>query len=120
MTIDREWFESKIEFPQTYATRWPHAAIKSRYVPRGQRAIVAVLDYTGRPTAASVTVTEHRAGDGTFERAPYYIDLNSGRTLQFLGPIFSNGTYDVRFSYHYEQGNEKTTSATLTLDRSCQ
>jgi hypothetical protein len=81
--------------------------------------IVAVLDYTGRPTAASVTITEHRAGGGTFQRAPYYIDLNSGRTLQYLGPIFGNGTYDVRFSYSFEQAKQKTTSATLTLDRTC-
>jgi hypothetical protein len=80
--------------------------------------IVAVLDYTGRPTAASVTITEHRAG-GTFQRAPYYIDLNGGRTLQYLGPIFGNGTYDVRFSYSFEQAKQKTTSATLTLDRTC-
>lgn len=81
--------------------------------------IVAVLDYTGRPTAASVTVTEHRAGGGTFQRAPYYIDLNSGRTLQYLGPIFGNGAYDVLFSYSFNEGIEKKVSATLTLARSC-
>jgi hypothetical protein len=81
--------------------------------------IVAVIDYQGRPTAASVTITEHPATGGNFARAPYYIDLNSGRTLQYLGPIFGNGTYDVLFSYSYNLGNTKTATATLILDRSC-
>jgi len=81
--------------------------------------IVAVIDYQGRPTAGSVTITEHHAGGGDFERAPYYIDLNSGRTLQYLGPIFGNGTYDVVFSYNYNLGQAKTVSTKLTLDRSC-
>ena len=83
--------------------------------------IVAVIDYKGRPTAASVTITEHPAtnGNGNFERAPYYIDLNSGRSLQYLGPIFANGTYDVLLSYSYNLGNAKTATATLILDRSC-
>ena len=81
--------------------------------------IVAVIDYQGRPTAGSVTITEHPARGGNFERAPYYIDLNSGRTLQYLGPIFENGIYDVLFSYDYNTGIAKKSSATLTLDRSC-
>jgi hypothetical protein len=81
--------------------------------------IVAVIDYQGRPTAASVTVRENPDSGGIFLRAPYYIDLNSGRTLQYLGPIFDNGTYDVLFSYNYNLGNAKTATATLILDRSC-
>jgi hypothetical protein len=89
----------------------------NRYHTDGE--IVAVIDYQGRPTAASVTVTEHRAGGGDFQRAPYYIDLNAGRTLQYLGPIFGNGTYDVVFSYSYNLGLPKTSSTTVTLDRSC-
>ena len=89
----------------------------NRYHTDGE--IVAVIDYQGRPTAASVTVTEHRAGGPGFQRAPYYIDLNSGRTLQYLGPIFGNGTYDVVFSYSYNLGLPKMSSTTLTLDRSC-
>ena len=89
----------------------------NRYHTDGE--IVAVIDYQGRPTAASVTVTEHRAGGGDFERAPYYIDLNSGRTLQYLGPIFGNGTYDVAFSYSYNLGLPKKSSTTLTLERNC-
>ena len=81
--------------------------------------IVAVIDYQGRPTAASVTITEHAATGGNFERAPYYIDLDSGRTLQYLGPIFENGTYDVLFIYSYNLGAAKKVAATLTLDRGC-
>jgi hypothetical protein len=81
--------------------------------------IVAVIDYQGRPTAASVTVRENPDSGGIFLSAPYYIDLNSGRTLQYLGPIFENGTYDVLFSYNYNLGAAKKSSATLTLDRSC-
>jgi hypothetical protein len=81
--------------------------------------IVAVIDYQGRPTAASVTVRENPDSGGIFLRTPYYIDLNSGRTLQYLGPIFDNGTYDVLFSYSYNLGSAKTATATLILDRSC-
>lgn len=81
--------------------------------------IVVVIDYQGRPTAASITVTRHPATGGSFENAPYYIDLNAGRTLQYLGPIFGNGSYDVRFSYSYNLGTPKVSSTTLTLDRSC-
>jgi hypothetical protein len=81
--------------------------------------IVAVIDYQGRPTASSVTITEHPARGGNFERAPYYVDLNNGRTLQYLGPIFENGTYDVLFSYNYNLGAAKTASATVILARSC-
>lgn len=81
--------------------------------------IVAVIDYQGRPTAASVTITEHPATGGNFQRAPYYIDLNAGRTLQYLGPIFGNGTYDILFSYSYNLGAGKKSSVTFILDRSC-
>jgi len=89
----------------------------TRYKTDGQ--IVVIIDYRGRPTAGSVTVTRHPATGGNFENAPYYIDLNAGRTLQFLGPIYANGAYDVRFSYDYNRGTPKTSSATLTLARSC-
>jgi hypothetical protein len=81
--------------------------------------IVAVIDYQGRPTAASVTIRETRDSGGIFLTAPYYIDLNSGRTLQYLGPIFENGTYDVLFSYNYNMGASKSASAKFVLDRSC-
>jgi hypothetical protein len=80
---------------------------------------VAVIDYSGRPTAGSVTVVRHPATGGTFTNAPYYLDLNSGRTLQNLGPIFDNGTYEIQFSYSFNQGAQKTLSATFVLARNC-
>jgi uncharacterized protein (DUF2141 family) len=81
--------------------------------------IVAVIDYQGRPTAGSVAVTRHPASGGQFNNAPYYLDLDQGRTLQFLGPIFENGSYDVRLSYDFSLGQGKTVSATFALARSC-
>lgn len=80
---------------------------------------VLVFDYQGRPTSGSVTIVEHPARGGEFSRAPYYLDIDPGRRLQNLGPIFDNGTYDVRLDYHYAEGATKTTSATLILDRTC-
>jgi uncharacterized protein (DUF2141 family) len=81
--------------------------------------IVAVIDYHGRPTAGSLAVTRHPASGGQFQNAPYYLDLDSGRTLQFLGPIFENGSYDIRFEYDYSLGQGKRLSAGFTLARSC-
>ena len=77
--------------------------------------IVAVIDYQGRPTAASLAVTRHPATGGQFQNAPYYLDLDPGRTLQFLGPIFENGSYDIRFQYDYSLGQGKTLSASFAL-----
>jgi uncharacterized protein (DUF2141 family) len=81
--------------------------------------IVAVIDYQGRPTAGSVAVTRHPSSGGQFNNAPYYLDLDKGRTLQFLGPIFENGSYDVRFTYDFSLGRGKTVSATFALARNC-
>jgi hypothetical protein len=81
--------------------------------------IVAVIDYQGRPTSGSLTVTSHPASGGEFKRAPYYLDLNPGRTLQFLGPIVDNGTYDLDFSYDYALGHGKSASGTFVLARAC-
>jgi hypothetical protein len=78
-----------------------------------------VIDYHGRPTAGSVAVTRHPASGGQFDNAPYYLDLDSGRTLQFLGPIFENGSYDVHLEYDYSGGPGKKVSGTFTLARSC-
>ena len=89
----------------------------NRYHTDGQP--IVVIDYTGRPTAGSVQVTRRPAAGGTFQDPPYYIDLNAGRTLQNLGPIFDNGSYDVVFSYDYNQGAGKKVSGTLVLARSC-
>jgi hypothetical protein len=81
--------------------------------------IVAVIDYQGRPNEGSVTVIRHPAPGMSFPSAPYYLDLNPGRTLQYLGPIGTNGTYDVQFSYNYAEGQQKSSSARLTLARNC-
>jgi hypothetical protein len=81
--------------------------------------IVAVIDYQGRPNEGSVTVIRHPATGGSFPGAPYYVDLNAGRTLQYLGPIGINGTYDVKFSYNYAKGQQISSSAKLTLARNC-
>ena len=81
--------------------------------------IVAVIDYQGRPTAGSVAVTRHPANGGQFSNAPYYLDLDKGRTLQFLGPVFENGSYDVRLKYDFSLGRAKAVSATFALARSC-
>jgi hypothetical protein len=81
--------------------------------------LVAVIDYNGRPTAGSLAVTRHPASGGSFADAPYYLDLNPGRTLQTLGPIFDNGSYDVLFTYDYSQGPGQKTSGTLVLARNC-
>ncbi len=81
--------------------------------------IVAVIDYQGRPTAGKVAVTRRPASGGKFENAPYYLDLDSGRTLQFLGPIIENGSYDVQLEYDYALGEPKTDSASFVLNRSC-
>jgi hypothetical protein len=80
--------------------------------------IVAVIDYAGRPTAGSVTVNLVPASQFG-QRAPYYLDLNTGRTLQFLGPIFDNGTYEVTLEYFFGQAKTKSTAARFTLDRRC-
>jgi hypothetical protein len=80
---------------------------------------VVVIDYTGRPTAGSVTVTRHPASGGNFESAPYYLNVNEGRTVQNLGPIFDNGSYDVVFTYDFSLGKGQTTSAKFVLARSC-
>ena len=81
--------------------------------------LVLVIDYSGRPTAASVAVIRYPASGGEFADAAYYLDLDTGRTLQFLGPILDNGTYDAHFSYSFNTGQQKTMSATLVLARSC-
>jgi hypothetical protein len=79
---------------------------------------VAVLDYSGRPTAGSVTI--NLVPTPQFgQRPPYYIDLNTGRALQFLGPVFDNGTYEVKFEYFYGQAQTESTAAQFTLDRRC-
>jgi len=81
--------------------------------------IVAVFDYQGRPTAGSLTVTRHPAAGGTFQNAPYYLDINPGRNLQFLGPIVDNGRYDMRLTWGLGGRTNPETAASFTLARNC-
>jgi hypothetical protein len=81
--------------------------------------IVAVLDYSGPPTNASLTLTMHLASGGNIERAPYYLDLNPGRTLQVLGPVFDNGSYDLKAEWGFAGPNRSSTSSSFRLQRSC-
>jgi hypothetical protein len=80
---------------------------------------IVIIEYSGRPTAGSVTVTRHPASGGNFADAPYYLDLNPGTTVQTLGPYFDKGTYDVLFTYDYNLGAGQKTSASFTLARNC-
>jgi hypothetical protein len=80
---------------------------------------IVIIDYNGRPTAGSVAVTRHPATGGNFANAPYYLDLNPGRTVQFLGPSIDNGTYDISFTYDYNLGPGQKASASYTLARTC-
>ncbi len=108
--------ETKI-YPPASTISGTEGCPTNRYNTDGM--IVAVIDYQGRPTAGKVAVTRHPARGGSFENAPYYLDLDPGRTLQFLGPIFENGSYDVQLEYDYSLGEGKTDSASFVLARSC-
>ena len=104
-------------FPSGSTVKGTDGCPTTQYRTDGQP--VVVIDYTGRPTAGSITVTRHPAAGGNFENAPYYLDVNPGRTIQTLGPIFDNGSYDVVFTYDFSLGKGQTTSAKFVLDRSC-
>jgi hypothetical protein len=60
--------------------------------------LVVVLDYKGTPTAGTATLTFTPAGSGRagFPDAPYQLDVDPGRTLQYLGPRTQNGTYALK------------------------
>jgi hypothetical protein len=81
--------------------------------------IVAVIDYDGPPTAAALAVIRHPASGGRFENAPYHIDLNAGRTLQYLGPIFENGSYEIHMTWGFAGAQSAATQAAFTLARQC-
>ena len=81
--------------------------------------IVAVIDYDGPPTAASIAVIRHPASGGRFENAPYHLDLNAGRTLQYLGPIFKNGSYEIHMTWGFAGAQTTAKEADFTLARDC-
>lgn len=80
--------------------------------------IVAVIDYAGRHTAANLTV--NKVPTPQFgARPPYYLDLDPGRKLQFLGPVFDNGTYSLVLEWFVGNGQQRQTKVEFTLDRNC-
>jgi hypothetical protein len=84
--------------------------------------LVLVIDYSGSPTAASVVVTVTPEGGGlAIQRAPYYLDLDPGRALQYLGPERGNGTLSVAVTTGVGglQTKAGIAKATLVLARSC-
>jgi len=80
---------------------------------------VVVMDYAGRPSAGSVAIVQHLADGRVIERAPYQLNFDPGRVLQYLGPVFDNGTYELTIEYFFGQGVPHRVSATLVLDRHC-
>ena len=82
--------------------------------------MVLVLDYAGPPTNASVTTTINSPGAGSFSVAPYYLDLNPGKHLQYLGPRTDNGTYDIVVEYGYARSSGfSKVAARFVLNRKC-
>ena len=84
--------------------------------------MVLVLDYAGGPTSASITttITPPEGGQG-FTVAPYYLDLDPGQRVQFLGPRNQNGTYDILVEYGYARATGfPKLNARFTLNRTCQ
>ena len=81
--------------------------------------IVAVIDYDGSPTAGSLQVTRQPANGGTFNDAPYYLDINQGRVLQYLGPIFDNGNYSLHLTWGLGQAKNSQAAASFALARNC-
>jgi hypothetical protein len=81
--------------------------------------IVAVIDYDGPAAEGSLTLTMHTAA-GDRERAPYYLHLDKGRILQALGPVFDDGSYDMKLEWGFG-GVQKPSAATASfrLKRSC-
>jgi hypothetical protein len=81
--------------------------------------IVAVIDYEGPPTAGSLQVVRQLPSGQPFADAPYYLDINQGRVLQYLGPIFDNANYTLRLTWGIGQAQNSQAAASFTLARSC-
>lgn len=81
--------------------------------------IVAVIDYEGAPTAGSLQVLRQLPSGQQFADAPYYLDMNSGRVLQYLGPLFDNANYPLRLTWGLGQAQNSQAAASFTLARHC-
>lgn len=80
---------------------------------------VVVIDYTGRPTSATLTVTQFPEIGSRFARAPYHFDLDQGRTIQMLGPSVNNGAYELALKYDFSRSEEKSLTVRFELARNC-
>ena len=77
-----------------------------------------VFDYAGAPTAGEIDLTYPLSGGGSYPEAPIELDVNPGRTVQFLGlPQPLNGTYSL--SLQLLGLHPQTLHATFRLARSC-
>ena len=81
--------------------------------------IVAVIDYEGAPTAGSLQIVRQLPSGQQFANAPYYLDINQGRVLQYLGPIFDNANYTLRLTWGLGQAQNSQPAATFTFARNC-
>ena len=108
--------EAKIYLPGTKITG-AVGCPTTRY--RTDGLIVAVIDYDGAPTAGSLQVVRQLPSGQQFANAPYYLDINQGRVLQYLGPIFDNANYTLRLTWGLGQAQNSQAAATFTLARNC-
>jgi hypothetical protein len=81
--------------------------------------IVAVIDYEGAPTAGSLQVLRQLPSGQQFADAPYYLDINQGQVLQYLGPIFDNANYTLRLTWGLGQAQNSQAAGSFTLARNC-
>ncbi|HEY1503941.1 MAG TPA: hypothetical protein VGF92_06560 [Stellaceae bacterium] len=81
--------------------------------------IVAVIDYQGDPTAGSLQIVRQLPTGQQFADAPYYLDINQGRVLQYLGPIFDNADYALRLTWGLGQAQNSQAAGSFTLARNC-
>jgi hypothetical protein len=81
--------------------------------------IVAVIDFEGAPTAGSLQVLRQLPSGQQFADAPYYLDIDQGRVLQYLGPIFDNANYTLRLTWGLGQAQNSQAAASFTLARNC-
>jgi hypothetical protein len=81
--------------------------------------IVAVIDYEGALTAGSLQVVRQFPSGQEFADAPYYLDINQGRVLQYLGPIFDSANYTLRLTWGLGQAQNSQAAGSFTLARNC-
>lgn len=86
---------------------------------RPDELVVAVIDYEGAPTAGRLQVVRQLPSGQPFADAPYYLDIDQGRLLQYLGPIFDNAKYTLRLTWGLGEAQNSQAAATFVLARTC-